>query len=524
LQLAPVLLTLLIVAPYVGAVPVWDSLRLWETCIKPGAAAPSALFHSGCWGYPSFTYLAPAVLIQILKPGSITLLSTLNVLLSLAAVAAFGRLLATAMPGAERARERLCLGLAMAAGPVLVAAAPSIGLSTGTLAFATAVTAALAEKRSGLAATLGVPLVFTEAAGATFYVLAACAYISTRRNLTLRGVWDLAITLLFPVAVLAFYFAYGWSGPRAGLAYLSDLASGLADVRLLREDCVRAVAAVLLFNSGWLPAAVAVAAGALWYIRGGAGKRGAPGAPGALLSAPPQVFLVLTLGAAVFAASRAMEFLTPPRVLFTWPLLLVTAGMALPLLLPQPRVRAALLAAYVGLTVIGCFRTVDPLPRLVFGTFRAGAHSLLKPTSLLGECCGMGRDQLAYNLEFLGIGAAVDQALAAVRPTAETVITLPDAGAWYLADGVDPVTFARQLPTDASLIPHFLTPTQLLALVDKPAEPYMLELPFVDSTAAISMVERQYYYEQPGNPPSEAGFGVRIHHLFLVQRAVSGGI
>jgi hypothetical protein len=120
----------------------------------------------------------------------------------------------------------------------------------------------------------------------------------------------------------------------------------------------------------------------------------------------------------VYLLTRYETFANARYVLPAYPLMLVLALAAM-VRLDVPRIwRLTGLASLVALLGVSMVRTADPLSRAVWGTFPVGGHDLLRVISLTGECCGNGRDQLTYNLQFTAFDALERAALAQLQPVA----------------------------------------------------------------------------------------------------------
>ena len=117
------------------------------------------------------------------------------------------------------------------------------------------------------------------------------------------------------------------------------------------------------------------------------------------------------------------------------PLLLGVWYVAVVRLHLRPGVRRAVLGTYAALLAVSAMRTVDPVSRWLWGTFRFGSHQMLDMTSLTGECCGTGRDQLAYSLEFTRFHDLTDSVVTALVRDTATVIAVPSRMRYHTSSG-----------------------------------------------------------------------------------------
>jgi hypothetical protein len=172
----------------------------------------------------------------------------------------------------------------------------------------------------------------------------------------------------------------------------------------------------------------------------------------------------------------------------------------------------ALVVMVFGSFLVSNFRTVDPLSRAVYGTFAFGQHELLNVTSLTRECCGHGRDQLAYNLELNELHALQDLVFADIRPTSETVIAVDPNAHWYLLGQLDEKTSQRTLARTSVLGPRYV---DILALArEKPAAAYYIAFPFVNNDPALRFIAN--WYERVATKKyARAGYELEV---FLLRR------
>ena len=183
-------------------------------------------------------------------------------------------------------------------------------------------------------------------------------------------------------------------------------------------------------------------------------------------------------------------------------LLLIPAYAALIRLGFGPRGRRTVLVAAGALTLVSAVRTVDPVSRSLYGTFAVGEHRMLRMTSITGECCGYGRDQLVYNLEFASLQRAVRMALTSVAPavssTADSVVVVvPDSavgtlvGAWL--GGPNATASPKpSFPTLVTLIHSDLTSGR--RALDSAT---FIAMPTVDYTRALRELSATYVAAAP---------------------------
>ena len=136
-------------------------------------------------------------------------------------------------------------------------------------------------------------------------------------------------------------------------------------------------------------------------------------------------------------------------------------------------------------------------------------------TSRTVECCGYGRDQLVYNLQFTYFHSMQDELFSAIRPNDGDVITMANAAKWYLVGPLDARTHRRTLRTSGVVRPTVLTLTDLAAGTPLPDRMRFIAYPNV-----INGPELRAYsigYEIKG-PFSVAEDGYRLDYYELTRR------
>ena len=92
------------IVPELGYVPLWDG-RVYANCVFGAAFSGVTMESLRCANHPSQGWAAVLVLPQLLAPGSIAMLHVTNLVLGVAAAAAFRVVLARVFPAQRLARE-----------------------------------------------------------------------------------------------------------------------------------------------------------------------------------------------------------------------------------------------------------------------------------------------------------------------------------------------------------------------------------------------------------------------------------
>jgi hypothetical protein len=151
--------------------------------------------------------------------------------------------------------------------------------------------------------------------------------------------------------------------------------------------------------------------------------------------------------------------------------------------------RRGLRMAVTATVLLGLFGpslegTVDPISRRLLGTFDFGRHPMLRMTALTGECCGAGRDQLVYNLQFTRFHDLQNRAYQDIRPTADTVILAAWAANFGQLWPLSRDDYTRSVPSARTFSPRYASAEEFTGAVDV-SEVYFIAFPNVDNRPAL---------------------------------------
>ena len=271
------------------------------------------------------------------------------------------------------------------------------------------------------------------------------------------------------------------------------------------------LALLLILGFLWVPTAfVALDAGVgLMRWRGTRAARAVAGANAALLS-----FVSLFTVAAVFVLTRYVTFANARYLLPAYVLTLVVFGAALLRLGLAPRWRQTALAAVAALFALSAERTLDPVSRALWGVFPVGRHDFLRVASFTGECCGYGRDQLAYNLQFTAFDPLVQAALDRVRASGGGALAMDTLANWNLVGPLDAA--GRRTLRASGREPRVLPAGLLEKQPSLPARAWFFVVPYLCETNALTATAQHY---QVGRPDTVWAGGYAIELRPLARRA-----
>ena len=236
--------------------------------------------------------------------------------------------------------------------------------------------------------------------------------------------------------------------------------------------------------------------------------REVPGADGRLLAYVGVLTALLTYVLTAFRTWSNVRYFA-----LLYPLVVLLAFAALLRLRAGTRIRVPVLALVAVLFAVATFRSVDPVSRLVYGTFDVGERSMYRMASVTGEFDGPGRDELVYNLEFTGFAEVQNALYRRLRPTAGTMVVTSRTVRWNIWAPLDGVTFRRSLAHRNTFSPRYEDDLTLAAMTSRPPELWFLEFSnhgYHDTALAALDAE---YRDDAIVRVRARGHVLRAHHL-----------
>ena len=538
-------------------VPIFDG-RIYADCIAKVAADPSNLAGYRCAGHIAESYVAILAVAARVAPGSPLALMLANALLTVLGAVGLWRLMRSVFPAEEHRIGRAFVVGAFLVHPIVLASVVQPGLDLGLLAFSLCALAAAVEGRRWTLVLFGILLIFSKEPGVLLYgamvavwlwrrcasmlspddatrvgiaalvllgfwsllnrdsasalfLLAAAGVIARRHRRpsvplgksllgAILGEWPLAIPVVVLFAYLVYYSllagaAHADGGKTVvwtGGGSRRDLVFALMRGSIFDPATRSSLALMFVVGFLWVPSAWIVLDLAIGAVRH---ARNLPARPLPGVDRSKLVFVLVVLLADVWLLSRFVTFSNARYYLPVFPLGLLAAYASLVRLRVPALGRGAVLAAVMLLLTISAVRTVDPVSRTIWGTFPVGNRSLLSITSLRHECCGHGRDQLAYNLEFTEFASLQDVLYERLRASDSTVLVLPENGDWFTVGTLDSGTHRRTMRSHGIVQPKVLMAPDSYNLMA--ARAWYVELPFIKDTTYLPLIARRFDVGQP---------------------------
>ncbi len=443
------------VIPELNYVPLWDG-RVYANCVMDAVDSGLTMESLRCANHPSQGWAFVLALPQLLAPGSVAVLHLTNLVLGIVAVGAFRIVLARVIPDPARAPELDLVMIAAAVHPVVVSTLLQPNVDFGVYAFFFMALAGLLTPVPGgtLAAIVaGTLLVFSKETGVVAYGLAAAAAIALEHHATgetlqarigviaRRGALLSVPLVAFGAHVIQWnathevdaIWRHGWQESSADGFKFFDLSEPIA---------LSYAAGLFVLGFMWV-AWVPTFTDAIVGLVRGAKRKPARDVPGAHL--PTLVALVLLTVILTYVLTSFRTWSNLRYFALLYPLFLLLAYAALLRLGLSKRGRIASIVTVIVLFIVADYRSVDPMSRLVYGTFDTGVRQMYRMTSITGEFEGPGRDQLVYNLEFTGYHHVQNALFQRILPTSATVIGAPRHVRWNIWTQLDSVSLTRTM-------------------------------------------------------------------------------
>jgi hypothetical protein len=510
----------ILLLPFRRYVPVFDG-HAYSECVVAAAASHLAAADLRCYGHPAYFHLGYLAAIKTLDPGNPALLLTGAAIVLAIASLGFHRLARLALPGEEHRIDLSILTAAFFFQPAFLATVIQPGLDLPILAGTVWCTVLILECRWALCASVGTAMVFSKETGVLLYGVLLCCYAVWR--LVKRGharpaamrVLGPAVTTAIPLVAFAVYlveFRFSHPGEMAlwsvaqNRSLWQELLIPRADVYVLGYFAMILVLSFAWIPSSWVVVDLGIAvAGRLRR----APRRWIAGADPGVLS-----FLTVFVVATTIALTRFVTFSNVRYVAPAIGLLPILAYASLARLRVPSAVRRALLVVYATLLAVSATRTIDPISRAIWGTFQFGTHTMLDMTGLTHECCGAGRDQLTYSLEFARLPILMDSALAQMAPDSDTVIGVPANMNWHTIGSLDRKSRHRTLrPVDA-IMPRVMTRPAIAQAGDRPRTVFYFAMPNARDPDALEILS-QWYDIGPEQRFADDGYALSVYNLRL---------
>jgi hypothetical protein len=369
----------------------------------------------------------------------------------------------------------------------------------------------------------GIALVGTKESGVLLYVTLVFSYCiamvmpgpsSTRSPF--KAIWHVA-PLSIPIVVFSVYIAYRIIVPHATVL----AAAGTTDMPILQQFLVPRIdpyfvnymVMMCVLSFAWVSTAI-VGSDALVAITRKFRKlapRPLPGAKRRIVR-----FLVVLGVVSMWALTRYSSWGNSRYLLPVFALAPLMLYAALVRFGVPTMPRRTLLGALAALLAVSVVRTIDPVSRALYGTWEFGEHRLLRMTRVTGECCGAGKDQLVYNLQYTALADLTSDATAALVRDSSSVF-FPTRMDWQSLGRLDSATNTRTLRRTRTFSPPLLYPDTLRFLASPPRSAVYIGMPNGDVAGGLRKLAPWYDAAAPTRVQRD-GYWLDAYRLTLRER------
>lgn len=481
--------------------PLWDSYEYVNTHMYKAVTSSFNLLNFNFAEHVSFAWTLPTSLPQYFGFGNMPVLHFTIAFFTVLSMVAFYGILKHLFSGNKHNIEVNLLTFLYAFYPPFVANALQYSPDYGVLVFYTIFLYFLITKHKKLTILSGTALVFTKETGIVFYAISvfiSFLFSLEWRKLNLgkvfRKMWNYAF-FSFPVLIyLLFLMVRVFILRQEPLPwYLTD-SGGNLQMPLFPHSVVQKIPAsyfILIFiaNFNWILTyflILGIILSVFKIVRKRRGDSYKEDIKYLNIIFLYTIFFVMTL---VMISYKT--FSNPRYFLPLYPFLIILFYFGIHVFIQKRIIRNFLLLSIISLFFISCFKTIDPISQKIYGTFRFGNHDILDMTSITGECCGYGRDQLVYNLEYTHLHYLLNDLLQSIRPLKKDAFAYNLRAGPFLFPVWDKSGFSRTVShknIDAVYIINWYS-----YLYNKPKIIYYIEMPNTDNANYLRWYETRMY-------------------------------
>ena len=515
---AVLVVTLSLLASRASTVPVWDG-RIYADCIVDAALRHLEASTLRCGGHRSVAYMLYAGVIQMLAPESFVPILLGNVVLYLVACAGFYRIAQLAFPLEQHAVERALLTSVFAAQPAILASVVQPNIDLPMLPAFLWCAVFLIRRRWLPLVVVGTALVATKETGVILYLTLLGAYAlamilpgpSSLRS-PIRTMLPM-VPLLAPLVIFGSYVVLHqattkqtgvWSDGNNKVVMFQFL------IPRLHPYFLNYLALMFVLGFAWIATSFLIADAVVAIVRKvrRAPARPLPGAKRLIVRFVIVLGIATIYGLTRFASWGNTRYLLPVFALI--PLMMYAAFVRFGLSATARRTTLGLVTVLSLISVVG---SVDPVSRALYGTFAIGDRNVFRMTQVSGECCGSGRDQLAYNLQFTALGDLTSDATAKLVGDS-TVVFVPSDMLWQMIGPLDQTTRRRTLRRKGVIALRQIDPDTLRLGAKPPADAIFIGLPNGDVTGAMRALS-DWYEIGPPQRVRRGGYWMNAYRLRL---------
>lgn len=483
---------------YFDFATVWDAQSNVGLVIE-AAKKPFNFFNLEQSSHPNQAYFLPQSLLQRLDPGNMVLIHSVDIALGIFMICAFFGILRYICPDNKNRIEIYLMTILFAFYPVFTANSLYAMYDFALTSFMVLTLYFLLKKRYFLAALFGLGQLFSKEPGIVIYGVTIALYylffVDNKRHIGTYRKRIKKIFLLFsPFLILLIYVLVKAIVYKSIVFFSAQMPvfmratsyTSLWPTWDISKVRLSYLVTIFVINFNWILTLVAIfgLVRLLWlHIK----KK-----DNNIKIDKKETLFFFVLFAPVTVVLTYVKIFTNPRYFMPIYFLLLVLFFIATQLIPWVIIRRVLLAAVAALFFLANFETIDPVSKKLFGTFRFGNHDMLKMTSITGECCGYGRDQLVYNLQYIYIDRLTNEIFQYFHADEDTVFAYDKIVGNIFSLGVDRTTRRRNWRWERSFVPREISWTFFDPAQPRPETVYFIDYPFVGPTDTLTQFLTYY--------------------------------
>lgn len=503
-------------------VPMWDGLNYFDE-LAMAIIKPFNLLNFNLFRHPSMFYMFVVAIPQYIDFGNTYLLHAINLIFGLLAIWSFHQLIKQLFPSDELNVERSLLAMIFGGYPILIACALNLNPDFGVLVYFLLLLSMMGLNKKKLALLFGFLLVFSKETGfliyiATISILFVCfigrSKKSTREKIISSYQW---IILILPPLSYGAYLLYRSLTTLKPVLWetsgndLGGLLKAFTSFSLFDPVFLGYIRGIFVINFNWFLSIFIFLFAITWLLKIIWGKNfdSIKNANGPYCLCFWSLFIVI-----LFLLTRYSTFTNLRYFLPVYPFLIISFYYSLIYFIKNAKIRITILLFFLIFSYSSNFRTIDPVSKIIFGTFNFGKHSLLKMTEITGECCGYGRDQLVYNLEHIQFNSIQNKIYQDLLPIDKTILVANKDVDWHFIGRIDRETLRRTLTFRNIILINYKDPQEIAQAIKKPEVIYYLDYPNFDNKNDLKLLSMNYIDREIKNIDDD-GYFITIHKMTL---------
>lgn len=485
----------LVLSPHLNFVPIWDG-AIYSRCLNTAVTNKFFLFNFNCVGHTSMIYVLLLSISQYLTLGKPLFLNLTNILLGFLSILAFYKILILIFRK-ELEKEIFLVTCLFAFFPTFLASVINLNLDFGMTAFYLLFLYALLYQKKILTVLFATATIFSKEPGVGLYLIALYFYLIFfigRKKVGWKNKlasylknYYLFIPLIFFLVFVSYRLIY--RQPVLWINYgVEQITQDLFSLNL-GPTFQSYIATIFTVNFSWVLTLFII----LFLLKKIVGRFFNFNLPKkAKINRQIVLMLFLSFFASLYLLTAYKTYSYPRYFLALCPQLIILFYISLVNLISNNKLRIVILLTVFILFFISIYKTIDPVSKSIFGTFNFGRHKLLNLTTISKECCGYGKDQLEYNLQYTFIPRLQNKIFSDIKPSSRTFFVYNDDIPSDYHSNLDSKSFKRTLKDKKVIRPRYHSSSEIIKLKNKPRIIYFLDYPTYDNSTPITNLLNYY--------------------------------